>query len=70
MGQEAVEGCLTSSVGFSNDGDGGGAGEMREGGRRGGVRVAGCLGAFYRADGRRRGGWPMKGRRRCSGAPL
>jgi hypothetical protein len=34
---------------------------MRGGGRRGGVRVAGCSGAFYRAEGRSGGGRPMKG---------
>jgi hypothetical protein len=43
---------------------------MRGGGRRGGVRVAGCSGAFYRVEGRSGGGQPLKGRRWCSGAPL
>jgi hypothetical protein len=43
---------------------------MRGGGRRGGVRVAGCLGTFYRAEGRSGGGRPLMGRLRRSGAPL
>jgi hypothetical protein len=30
--------------------------ETRGGGRRDGVRLAGCPGAFYRAEGRSRGG--------------
>jgi hypothetical protein len=47
-----------------------GVGEMRRGGRQGSVRVAGCSGAFYRAEGRSRGGRPLKGRWRRSGAPL
>jgi hypothetical protein len=38
-----------------------GVGEMRRGGRQGSVRVAGCSGAFYRAEGRSRGGRPLKG---------
>jgi hypothetical protein len=40
------------------------------GGHRGGLSVVGCSGAFYTAEGRSRGGRPMKGRRRRSGAPL
>jgi hypothetical protein len=39
-------------------------------GRRGGVRVAGCSGTFYRAEGRSGGDRPLKGRWRHSGAPL
>jgi hypothetical protein len=47
-----------------------GAREMRWGGYRGSVRVAGCWGTFYRAEGRSGGGQPLKGRWRHSGAPL
>jgi hypothetical protein len=43
---------------------------MRGGGRRGGVRVAGCSGNFYRAEGRSGSGQPLKGRWWRSGAPL
>jgi hypothetical protein len=43
---------------------------MRGGGRRGGVRVVGCSGAFYRAERRSGGSRPLKGRRQCSGALL
>jgi hypothetical protein len=43
---------------------------MRGGGCRGGLRVAGCSSAFYRAEGRSGGGRSLKGRRRRSGAPL
>jgi hypothetical protein len=35
--------------------------EMRGGGRQGSVRVAGCSGAFYRAEGWSGGGQPLKG---------
>jgi hypothetical protein len=46
------------------------SGGNERGGRRGGVRVAGCSGAFYRVEGRSGGGQPLKGRRWRSGAPL
>jgi hypothetical protein len=35
-----------------------------------GVRVVGCSGAFYSAEGRSGGGRPLKGRPRRSGAPI
>jgi hypothetical protein len=43
---------------------------MRWGGRWGSVRLPGCSGAFYRAEGRSGGSRSLKARRQRSGAPL
>jgi hypothetical protein len=43
---------------------------MRGGGRRGGVRVVGWSGTFYRVEGWSGGDRPLKGGGRHSGAPL